>query len=191
MVAWLALLPPLRRSEKKVELSFLSLSSGRFAFGVGEEFFGLDFVAAAVDGGDEVILGEEIDEHGEVFVVHDDDRAVVVGHEFELHVVGVVDEFVLGHFFGDVEGLKFFDEGFAVLEEGIEGEAFGKGEFIFVGDFFGLSVGDDLGFVIVLEEILELGLVEDDDPAVDDGDLVVVGHFHGDFGGEGFETFAV
>lgn len=97
------------------------LSSWRFAFGVGEEFFGFDFVAAAVDGGNEVIFGKEIDEHGEVFVVHDDDRAVVVGHEFELHFVGVVDEFFLGHFGGDVEGLEFFDEGFAILEEGIEG----------------------------------------------------------------------
>lgn len=63
--------PALRRSQKKVPLSFDSLSSWRFAFGFGEEFFGLDFVATAVDGGDEVVFGEEVDEHGEIFVVHD------------------------------------------------------------------------------------------------------------------------
>lgn len=42
-----------------------------------------------------------------------------------------------------------------------------------------------------MEEIFELGLVENDDGAVDDGNLVVVWHFHGNFSGEGFETFAV
>ncbi len=170
---------------------FGSLSSGRFAFGFGEEFFGFDLVAAAVDGGDEVVLGEEVDEHGEVFVVHDDDGTVVVGHEFELHIIGVVDEFFLRHFLGDVESLEFFDERFAVLEKGIKSKAFGEGEFVFVGNLLSLGVGDDLGFVVVLEEIFELRLVEDDDGAVDDGDLVVVGHFEGDFGGEGLETFAV
>lgn len=108
-----------------------------------------------------------------------------------MHVVSVVDEFFLGHFFGDVERLEFLDEGFAILEEGIEGQAFGEGEFVFVGDFLGFGVGNDLGFIIVLEEVFEFGLVENHDGAVDDGDLVVVGHFHGDFGGKWFETFAV
>lgn len=116
----LASLLPLRHSEEKATLFLRSLSSRWFAFGVGEEFFGFDFVAATVDGGDEVIFGEEIDEHGKVFVVHDDDGAIVVGHELELHIIGVVDEFFLGHFFGDVEGLEFLDEGFAILEEGIK-----------------------------------------------------------------------
>lgn len=67
------LLPPLRRSREKTKFSLCSLSSGWFAFGVGEEFLGLDLVAATVDWGDEVVFGEEVDEHGEVFVVHDDD----------------------------------------------------------------------------------------------------------------------
>lgn len=49
------------------------LSAGRFAFGLGEEFFRFDFVAFAVDGGNEVIFGEEVDKGGEIFVVHDDD----------------------------------------------------------------------------------------------------------------------
>ena len=95
------------------------LAAGWFALGLAEKFLGLDFVAAAVDGGDVVVFAEEIDEHGEVFVVHDDDGVVVVGHELELHLVGVVDELVLGHFFGDVEGLELLDEWLAVLEEGI------------------------------------------------------------------------
>ena len=73
-----------------------------------------------------------------------------------MHFVGVVDEFVLGHFGGDVERLELLHEGLAVLEEGIEGETFGEGKFVFVGDFLGLGVGNDLGFVIVLEEVLEL-----------------------------------
>lgn len=56
-----------------MKLFLRSLSSWRLAFGVGEEFLGLDLVAAAVDWGDEVVFGKEVDEHGEVFVVHDDD----------------------------------------------------------------------------------------------------------------------
>lgn len=48
------------------------LSAWWFALGLGEEFFGFDFVAAAVDRGNEVVFAEEIDEHGEIFVVHDD-----------------------------------------------------------------------------------------------------------------------
>ena len=58
---------------RKSETFLRSLSSRWFAFGVGEEFLGLDLVAAAVDWRDEVVFGEEVDEHGEVFVVHDDD----------------------------------------------------------------------------------------------------------------------
>ena len=97
----------------------MRLAAGRFAFGFAHEFFGLDFVAAAVDGGDVVIFAEKVDEHGEVFIVHNDDGTVIVGHQFELHLVGVVNELVLGHFFGDVEGLEFLDEGLAVLEKGV------------------------------------------------------------------------
>lgn len=97
----------------------------------------------------------------------------------------------MGHFGGDVESLEFFDERFAVLKKGIKSKAFGEGKLVFVGDFFGFFVGDDLGLVVVLEEVFEFALVEDDDGAVDDGDLVVVGHFEGDFGGEGFEAFTV
>ncbi len=48
-----------------------------------------------------------------------------------------------------------------------------------------------MGFIIVLEEIFELGLVKDDDCVVDDGDLVVVGHFEGDFSRKRFETVAI
>ena len=62
---------------------------------------------------------------------------------------------------------------------------------VFLGEFFGFGVGDDLGLVVVLEEVFKLGLVEDDDGAVNDGDLVVLGHFEGDFGGEGLEAVAV
>lgn len=167
------------------------LSAWRFALGLREEFFGFDLVAAAVDGGNEVVFAEEIDEHGEVFVIHDDNRAVIVGHELELHFVGVVDELVLGHFFADVERLELLHERFLILEQGIQGEPLGEREFVFVGQLFGLGVGDDLGFVIVLEEILEFLLVEDYDRIVDNGDLVVIRHLERDFGGERLETLAV
>ncbi len=46
-------------------------------------------------------------------------------------------------------------------------------------------------FVIVLEEVLKFSLVEDDNGIIDDGDLVVVGDFKGDFGRERFETFTI
>lgn len=92
------------------------LAARRLSGGFGKELLGFDLVASTIDGGDEVIFAQEIDKHGKIFVVHDDDGAVVVGHELELHVVGVIDEFVLGHFFGDVEGLEFFDERLFVLE---------------------------------------------------------------------------
>ena len=49
------------------------LSAGRFAFGLGEEFLGFNLVAATIDGGNEVIFGEEVDKGGEIFVIHDDD----------------------------------------------------------------------------------------------------------------------
>ena len=62
---------------------------------------------------------------------------------------------------------------------------------VFLGEFFGFRVGDDLGLVVVLEEVFKLGLVEDDDGAVNDGNLVVFGHLEGDFGGEGLEAVAV
>lgn len=52
---------------------FCSLSAWWLAFGLGKEFFGFDFVATAVHRGDEVIFAKEIDEHGEIFVIHDDD----------------------------------------------------------------------------------------------------------------------
>lgn len=97
------------------------LAAWRLSGGFGKELLGFNFVTSTIDGGDEVIFTQEIDKHGKIFVVHDDNRTVVVGHELELHVVGVIDEFVLGHFFGDVEGLEFFDEGLFVLEQGIEG----------------------------------------------------------------------
>lgn len=97
----------------------MRLAAGWFAFGFAHEFFGLDFVAAAIDGGDIVIFAEKVDEHSEIFVVHNDDGAVVVSHQFKLHLVGVVNELVLGHFFGDVQGLEFLDERFAVLEKGV------------------------------------------------------------------------
>lgn len=122
-------------SEENVNIFFARLlrASWWFAFGFGEEFFGFDFVAATVDRGDEVIFAKEIDEHGQIFVVHDNNRAVVIGHEFELHFVSVVDELVLRHFFVDVEGLEFFHKRFFVLEQGIECQAFGETELIFVG----------------------------------------------------------
>ena len=62
---------------------------------------------------------------------------------------------------------------------------------VFLGEFFGFGVGDDLGLVVVLEEVFKLGLVENDDGAVNDGNLVVFGHLEGDFGGEGFKAIAV
>lgn len=97
------------------------LAARRFSGGFGKELLGFDFVTPTIDWGDEVIFTQEIDKHGKIFVVHDDNRTVVVGHELELHVVGVIDEFVLGHFFGNVEGLEFFDEGLFVLEQSVEG----------------------------------------------------------------------
>lgn len=51
----------------------LLLAPWRFAFRFGEEFFGFNLVAATIDGGNEVIFGEKVDKHGEIFVVHDDD----------------------------------------------------------------------------------------------------------------------
>lgn len=105
--------------------------------------------------------------------------------------VGVVDEVGLGHGFFDDEILDLFEERFAILEEGIESEAFGEAEFVFFLEFFGLGFGDDLGLVVVLEKGFELGLVEDDDVVVDDGDLVVVGDFEADLSREGLEAFAV
>ena len=169
----------------------LEFAAGGFAFGFAEEFFGLDFVAEAGDGGDVVVFVEEVDEGAKVFVVHDDDGAVVVGHEVELHVFGVLEEVFLGHLFGDFHGLDLFQDGFLFGEEGVEGEAFSEAEFVFVLDFAGFFFGDDLGLVVVLEEGFEFRLVEDDDVFVDDGDLVVGRHFEGDFGGEGVEAFAV
>ena len=46
-------------------------------------------------------------------------------------------------------------------------------------------------FVIILEEVFEFGLVENDDVTVDDGDLVIVGYFESDFGGEGLKALAI
>ena len=63
----------LRRSVEKTLFSLRSLSSRWFAFGLGEEFLGLDFVAATIDWGDIIIFAEEIDEHGKILIVHDDD----------------------------------------------------------------------------------------------------------------------
>ena len=51
----------------------LLLAPWWFAFRFGEEFFGFNLVAATIDGGNEVIFGEKVDKHGEIFVVHDDD----------------------------------------------------------------------------------------------------------------------
>lgn len=86
--------------------------------------------------------------------------------------------------------MEFFNQGLAVLEERIKGETFGEGKLVFFGKLFGFGIGDNLGFVVILEEVFEFGLVEDDDCAVDNGDLVVVGHFEGDFSREGFEAVA-
>ena len=49
------------------------LSSWWFAFGFGEKLLGLDFVAATINRRNIVIFSEEIDEHRQIFVVHDND----------------------------------------------------------------------------------------------------------------------
>ena len=108
-----------------------------------------------------------------------------------MHFVGVVDEFVLGHFFFDVHGLEFFQEWLLVLEKAIQSEAFTEAKFVFFGELASLFFGDNLRFIIVLEEIFEFGLIENNDSFVDNGNLVVFGHFEGDFGREGLEAFAI
>ena len=59
------------------------------------------------------------------------------------------------------------------------------------GILFVFSGPSGTGKGTVLEEVFKLGLVENDDGAVNDGNLVVFGHLEGDFGGEGLEAVAV
>lgn len=42
-----------------------------------------------------------------------------------------------------------------------------------------------------MEEVFELGLIKDDDIAVDNRDLIIVRHFEGNFSGKWLKTFAV
>ena len=95
------------------------------------------------------------------------------------------------HFFVDVEGLEFFHKRFFVLEQGIECQAFGETELILVSQLLGLGVGDDLGFVVVLEKVFKFLLVENYDGVVDNSDLIIIGHFQSDFGGEWLKALAV
>ena len=74
-----------------VGLARKPLAARGFALGFGHEFFRLYFVTKSGDGRDEIVFREEINKHREVFVVHDNQGIVVVGHELELHFVGIVD----------------------------------------------------------------------------------------------------
>ena len=108
-----------------------------------------------------------------------------------MHFVGIIDEFFLGHFGGDVERLKLFDERFFVLQKTVKRKPFSEGKFVFLFDLFGFSIGDDLRFVIVLEEVFKFLLVENDDVAVDDSDLIIVRHFEGNFGREWLKSLPI
>ncbi len=77
------------------------------------------------------------------------------------------------------------------MKQGVKRKAFGEGKFVFVGDFLGFFVGDNLRFVVILEEVFEFLLVENDNRITNDGYLVVIGHLEGNFGRERFETFTV
>ena len=48
-----------------------------------------------------------------------------------------------------------------------------------------------MGFEIILEKFFEFGLIENNDCAVDNGNLVIFGHTNSNFSREGLKTLAI
>ena len=166
------------------------LAAWRFAFWLVEEFLALNLVAAAVYWRNEVIFAEEIYEHMEVFVVHDDDLILVVSHELELHFVGVIEELFLSHF-ANLDTLKLLDEWLLILKESIKRQALWEAKLVGLFELLCLLLRNELLLVVKLEEFFKLALVKDNNRAVDNRGFIAFWDLDSEVGRERLEAFAV